>query len=244
VLQLQHPIGVLFSQALRLNPTCFRRSESDPDPLLGETTALADILSGLLPTTNMKEKKLNGAGTGFDPSGLFGFVEQQCSAMDYLVLEDLGAELADYISIEGPTVTYWHCKSGSPAVGASGLHEVVGQALKNLSVVRATEAEFKRLAGKWKGNWNNNASIPRLRKGLSVPGFMAALQSAMASANYRPRVVLVVGGLEANAMKKALGRLQPGTPTPANVTQALWLLSTFVDACKEQGAEVEVICEP
>lgn len=73
---------------------------------------------------------------------------------------------------------------------------------------------------------------------------MAALQSAMASANYRPRVVLVVGGLEANAMKKALGRLQPGTPTPANVTQALWLLSTFVDACKEQGAEVEVICEP
>jgi hypothetical protein len=139
-------------------------------------------------------------------------------------------------------VTFYHCKGGHTDVGASCLHEVVSQATKTLGFLTASTAELERRASKWSGLWNQT-SVPRLRRGATVAAFIAAFSQAVAAPQATRRVVLVTSSLSKSAVTQAFHALdgQGGVPEAVHV---LWLLSGFVDQCRNIGAVPEIVCRP
>lgn len=211
--------------------------------LLGNREALLRMLSPSLPVNAAAEK--GHSGRRFKQSSLFGFVvNKESEADDFLVCEDIGSELADFIGVDSGRhqVSFYHCKGGTIDVGASGLHEVVSQATKNLGFMTASMAELERRAERWSGSWNNT-KVPRLQRGASVAGFVAAFARAVAAPQATRRVVLVTSSLSKSALEQAFADLgtQRGSPEAIHV---LWLLSGFVDLCRSVAAIPHVVCRP
>ncbi len=211
--------------------------------LLGNRNSLLEVLAPDLPAEARVEKRyIRG---GFSPESLFGFVVSTASAADlFLVCEDIGTELADFIGVDPrrQQITFYHCKGGGTDVGASGLHEVVSQATKNLGFMTASTAELERRAGRWNGRWNRT-QLPRLQRGTTVAAFIAAFAQAVAAPQATRRVVLVTSSLSKSAVSLAFDALgsHGGAPEAVHV---LWLLSSFVDQCRNVGAVPHVICRP
>jgi len=211
--------------------------------LLGNRDSLLDVLTPALPATATVEK--GHAGGQFTPDSLFGFVVNSASAADqFLVCDDIGTELADFIGVapQQHQVTFYHCKGGQTDVGASGLHVVVSQATKNLGFMTASKAELERRAARWKRRWNHT-TILRLQRGATVKAFIAAFSRAVAAPQGTRRVVLVTSSLSKHAVTQAFTKLsvQGGSPEAVHV---LWLLSGFVDQCRNMGAVPQVLCRP
>ena len=211
--------------------------------LLGNRASLLEVLTPTLPATAAIEK--GHAGGLFTPDSLFGFVVNAASAADqFLVCEDIGTELADFIGVapHEHQVNFYHCKGGQIDVGASGLHEVVSQATKNLGFMTASTAELERRAGRWNGQWNQT-NLPRLQRGATVAAFIAAFSRAVAAPQATRRVVLVTSSLSKSAVTQAFTALggPGGSPEAVHV---LWLLSGFVDQCRNVGAVPQVVCRP
>jgi hypothetical protein len=208
--------------------------------LLSSSETLTEILDPLLPANTSGEKTNNG--NRFDHLSLFGFTQQLSADADFVICDDYGTEWADYITIGLNQVTFYHCKSTTTIVGASGLHEVVSQAIKNLGLLSAEREELNRRKNRWEGYWLNTA-IRRLQKGHSVTDFIEKFIALVATPNYRPKVVLIVSGLSKRAVVEAFDALRAGNPPGFHVPQLLWILSLFVDACRLAGAEARVVCE-
>ena len=211
--------------------------------LLGNRDNLLGVLTPTL-APGARDEKGHAQGQ-FTPDSLFGFVVNQGSAGDeFLVCEDIGTELADFIGIapRQHQVTFYHCKGGQTNVGASGLQEVVSQATKNLGFMTASPAELERRAARWNGRWNQT-TVPRLQRGATVEAFISAFSRAVAAPQATRRVVLVTSSLSKVAVTEAFEALgqQGESPEAAHV---LWLLSGFVDQCRSIGAVPEIVCRP
>jgi hypothetical protein len=211
--------------------------------LLASRTALLEVLSGELPPDANVEK--GEANDRFARESLFGFVVDRVSAKDhYLVCDDLGAEWADFIGVSTAQqqITFYHCKGGRVEVGASGLHEVVSQAAKNLGYLTASAAELNSRRAKWESNWKATP-IPRLQRGATVAEFVAAFETAVAAPQATRRVTLVTAALSKVAVARAFADIDLDSPRP-EVLHVLWLLSVFVDQCRGIGAVPEIVCRP
>lgn len=211
--------------------------------LLGNRDSLLGMVSPSLPATAEREK--GDEDDHFTEDSLFGFVVANASAGDaFLVCEDMGAELADFIGIDSRShqVTFYHCKGGNTDVGASGLHEVVSQASKNLGFMTASKAELDRRSARWSGLWSNTA-VPRLQRGASVAAFIDAFSHAVAAPQATRRVVLVTSSLSKSALAHAFAAIDGPAGSPVAV-HVLWLLSAFVDQCRSVGAIPHIICRP
>ena len=211
--------------------------------LLASRGALLEVLSGRLPPSARIEK--GEANDRFTEDSLFGFVVDHASANDqYLVCDDIGAEWADFIGVSTAQhqITFYHCKGGSIEVGASGLHEVVSQAAKNLGYLTASAAELNSRSAKWEGNWNAT-QVPRLQRGPAVADSVGAFANAVAAPQATRRVMLVTSSLSKAAVAQAFDNMDVHSPR-AKVLHLLWLLSIFVDQCKSIGAVPEIICRP
>jgi hypothetical protein len=210
---------------------------------LASRGALLGILSGRLPADSTVEKAR--ANNRFAAGSLFGFVADQASVDDqYLVCDDMGAEWADFIGVStvAHQITFYHCKGGSVDVGASGLHEVVSQAAKNLGYLTASAAELESRSVKWEGGWKETP-IPRLQRGRAVADFVAAFAKAAAAPQATRRVTLVTSSLSKAALAHAFDNIDVDSPR-AEVLHVLWLLSVFVDQCRSVGAVPEIVCRP
>lgn len=211
--------------------------------LLASRAALLEVLSGGLPAgANIEKGEVNDR---FAADSLFGFVVDHASADDqYLVCDDMGAEWADFIGVSAARhqITFYHCKGGRVDVGASGLHEVVSQAAKNLGYLTASASELQSRSAKWEGNWKRT-SIPRLQRGAAVADFVAAFAKAVAAPQATRRITLVTSSLSKTAVAHAFNEIDVDS-TKAEVLHVLWLLSVFVDQCRSLGAVPEIICRP
>jgi len=211
--------------------------------LLGSRIALIEALAGRLPPDASIEKSSDAAQ--FLHASLFGLVVTAESMRDdFLVCDDLGTEWADFIGVSTAhhEITFYHCKGGDTDVGASGLHEVVAQATKNLGYLTATPAELEGRREKWAGSWNNT-QIPRLQRGASADAFVAAFAKAVAAPQATRRVTLVTSSLSKAAVAAALEDVANGTSWP-EALHVLWLLLGFVDQCRTIGAVPEIVCRP
>jgi hypothetical protein len=211
--------------------------------LLASRSALLEVLSDRLPPNASVEK--GEANDRFDADSLFGFVVDHASANDqYLVCDDMGTEWADFIGVSTAQhqITFYHCKGGQVDVGASGLHEVVSQAAKNLGYLTASTAELESRSAKWERDWRDTA-IPRLQRGAAVADFTAAFVKAVAAPQATRRVTLVTSSLSKAAVTRAFDDIDISSPR-AEVFHVLWLLSVFVDQCRSIGAVPEIVCRP
>src|SRR5690606_20630366 len=150
-----------------LNKSCFqdRAGRSEVDSILKCLTPIPSF------ATVLSEKgEPSGADTDFDASSLFAKVEQLHSRDDYVFCDDLGNEWADHISLNlrSACVAFIHSKHAKKASNsASAMHEVVGQAVKNLGSMHFTYSAFSdKVNFKFKKTYSRTM-IPRTRRGNS-----------------------------------------------------------------------------
>lgn len=211
--------------------------------LMGSRQSLLDVLDGVLPGGTGVEKDEDGQR--FAAASLFGFVVKTASVPDdLLICDDMGSEWADFVGVStgDHRVSFYHCKGGHVDVGASGLHEVVAQATKNLGYLTASSAELDARKDRWNGQWNQRP-IARLQRGASVEDFIGGFAKAVVAPQATRRVVIVTSSLSKAALTEAFDDLDHNTPPPA-VVQVLWLLSTFIDQCRTVGAVPHILCRP
>lgn len=135
---------------------------------------------------------------------------------------------------------FLHCKHGNPTTGASAFQDVIGQALKNLGRIQSTPSVFK---DKLSAIQTNNpqwgpTQIERLRGGGAWPAFQMAVDTLLVDPDVSKEVHLVV-----SMLSKASFDAAAMAPTP-HFIQQLWLLSSFVNSCREMGGRPVIVCSP
>jgi hypothetical protein len=177
----------------------------------------------------------------FVDDSIFRIVETSLAVADsHLWCCDLGDEWADYIGVGTGSVTFYHCKHGTPTTGASDFQIVVGQALKNLARVKFRQDEMQAKLGRAQSREHWGATqIPLLaRTNGGWPALENDLSTAVADPNTTWCVALVVTALSLEAFNAAAAN---PTPTP-HFIQLVWLLSAFVSACRERDAQPLIYC--
>jgi hypothetical protein len=186
----------------------------------------------------------------FSNDSLFYFVEKHLTAnSDYVLCDDLGNEWADYISIKShETISFFHAKHGEKGMSASKFHEVISQAQKNLGNIFATEKELNRKRQKWDRLYMlkdyPNSNIKRLRKGANTRYATEMYLKTLFAPNSRKEVFLVVDFISFTELKRELQKLQKGQRAQNEAVQILWLISSFVLACKEVNVDAYITCLP
>jgi len=179
--------------------------------------------------------------TKFEEDSIFGILETSLAANDHdLWCCDLGDEWADYIGVGAKSVTFYHCKHGSPTRGATAFQIVTAQALKNLARIkfRREEVQAKISAARRRQYWGQT-QIPLLaRGGGGWPALEENLLAAVAEPTTQWRVALVVTAFSLDDYHAEATRQDP---TP-HFIQLVWLLAAFVTACRERDAQPVVYC--
>jgi hypothetical protein len=197
-------------------------------------------------TTTTGEK--NPEQTGFGNDSVFHVVETQLAAnAGALLCDDLMDEWADYVEFSYdenlPRLVFYHCKHGDLTTSASKFQDVIGQAVKNLSRLHASYAEFEaRWSGSWNGRYTAAHPFPRLRIGdpATVPDEM---RQVVNSARTQREVVLVVSFMSKATLTAELNDLRRGEARP-HISQLLWFLSGFVGSCREHSVLPKIVCQP
>ena len=174
---------------------------------------------------------------------------REFGAVELLFCDDMQTEVADFVfaDFSRRKIAFAHAKHGSGnKVSASALHEVVGQALKNLSVVSRGGGKPAHLS-RWNraAKWNNTA-IRRWRKGAkSLPENEKLWSRIRAEILDHPNgtveVWLVLGAtLRSDILIEQMRSQKKRT---AVTGQVLRLLAGLHSACAEQVVDLKVFCD-
>lgn len=186
--------------------------------------------------------KRKASDKDFVKDSIFKFVENRYSAeMDYLILDDLGDENADYIAIKTKQkVRLIHCKAGKEKFSATAFQDVVGQAMKNLNFF-VKKVEFEKKLQGWRKKYAKT-KISRIRKGESKTIVKDLLSTF--SGNFDREVYLVVNFLSVKTITEELRKMADGEQAKRATAHLLWLLSSLKNSCQERGAKIYIICKP
>jgi hypothetical protein len=226
----------------------FRRNDLMAEIRLLER--LIEPVAGLDSATSEKGDWKNGKkdpyparASAFRKNSTFFVLEEQIAkADDHVLCGDLGDEWADYLVLDKNkrVLSFCHCKAGDISPGGSAFHIVVGQALKNLGRVQVVplylkekldEAESRRVWGQTK--------IRLLRRAADTwPAFKASVREFVLNPVGRWEVCLVVTMLS----KKRFIAEARANPMSPEFIQQVWLLTAFVNSCREKGAMVRIYC--
>jgi hypothetical protein len=180
--------------------------------------------------------------TQFPGDSVFGIVEQMYAPFEWLYCGDLGDEWADFVCVKNGTLMFLHCKHGTTTTGGADFQDVVGQGLKNLGRVQSTPSAFRaklqQVSSTAASRRWGNTQIERLRGGADWQGFRAAVDQVLANPDARREVHLVVTMMSNGAFEAAAG-----APMPYFIQQ-VWLLSSFINSCREMGARPVIVCKP
>jgi len=221
--------------------------------------------------------------TAFPLDSLFSAI---CSlavpTSDWLLCDDSKKEWCDFLSLDRPTdpssgtaprICWYHAKvssvkkSSGAALGtkngshsASGLQEVVGQAIKNLSRLRfdSQHADVIVHAAEWAENyvWPEGNVQTKIKKILKSPQstqpwtgkqkvhkFLKEFSIAQRNPNTLAEVAIVVPHYKKSTLETAFKRI--GTVNVKRTDpQIFWLLSGFMQSCLEVGARPVIYCRP
>jgi hypothetical protein len=113
--------------------------------------------------------------------------------------------------------------------------------LKNLGRVRSTPDEFAaKIVRSWERNYWRETKIRRMRDPSKTgPAFAEGLKELLADPDSGREVHLVVNMLSL-ASFDAIDRVNP----PPHFLQVNWLLSAFLNSCREAGAKAVIVCSP
>lgn len=192
----------------------------------------------------------SNASIAFTADCIFNFTETRIiHDADYSFLDDLGNEWADFIKLKGNTLSFIHAKFGDSNLSASSFHDVVGQALKNIGNMTPSNEQIDMKAIHWTNTFNIagfNTAITRMRNGDTIPNAIDTYKKLLLNPNLKREIILVVNFISRIQLRDSLHKLRAGTPfgEKNQVIQILWLLSSLINSCQENGIGVHIICKP
>ena len=181
----------------------------------------------------------------FDSDSVFGVMESYYKKSDYVFCDDLGDEWADHIVFNRKdfSVSFVHSKHGDVSRSASNLHDVVGQAIKNIGNMDIDLRAFNRKYDDKILNNYRDGKMPRVRKSLRGD-FKSYLAEMRQDYRFNKRCVICCSFLSKGVVEREFGKLQRGVRVPGNITQMFWILSSFIHAAKEAGVSPVIYCQP
>lgn len=220
--------------------------------LISYIDSFIEALNGRTELNAVVSEKGNftNTSTDFTTNSIFGFVESRViHDADFSFLDDLGNEWADFIKIKANTLTFIHAKHGDSQFSASKFHDIVGQALKNIGNMTPSNEQLDAKAIIWRNTYNidgTNTAITRLRRGANLADGIIAYKKLLLNPNLKREIVLAVNFISRAQLRDRLNRIKTGASFSEKnqVVQILWLLSSLINSCQENGIGVHIICKP
>ena len=187
----------------------------------------------------------------FHQDSIFRIIVDRIAGRDELLIcDDLGDEWADFIGIDGTsqpkTISFYHAKHDPLTLGASALHIVVSQAIKNLGRINPSSDEITAKLPKWERAYRNDTAETSIRRVLrgDIARVPEQIRSALLAPDTIRRVFIVTSSLSRKEVEQVFTRLNAGeAPTP-HFVQLYWLLMSYFSACTEKGAFPYLVCQP
>lgn len=198
----------------------------------------------MLTKTVSEKGKLIKENVRFSENTLFDFIENYLSNSDYLICDDLGHEIADYISLSEDTeINLYHAKSDhNKNLSASAFHVVVSQALKNLgSIIDVNKMDLENKRKVWKEKYGNT-KIDKFHTRIPGKNVDTAIE-VLQKNNVNPLVIKKVWLVVDFISKQELERQIANGPSKIAI-QVIWLLSCFISECSEAGVKPIIACKP
>ncbi len=202
--------------------------------------------------TEKETEKITKEMTSFPDTSLFKHIENIYNTGDSIsICDDLGNEWADHIIITAKEISYIHEKYiNKKSLGASYFHEVISQAIKNLMYINATTEDY---LDKYDRSWSGYYANSRIKlfnitgkTNLSPKEEKENLKTILNKLNTNPnaskKVILATPFLSKKDLLEQLHSLTMGNSVRAHIYQLLWLLSSFIGICRENGIKVEILC--
>lgn len=184
--------------------------------------------------------------TAFGSDSIFNKVEQIHAGDDYIFCDDLGTEWADHISVNLKTacVAFIHSKHAKkPSNSASALHEVVGQAVKNLGNMHFNFASFShKVNSKFKRPYSNT-QIHRTRIGNPAQ-INSDIKNLLADHRLHRKCIVACSSLSKRNVEIEFEKMKRGVSVKGNVTQLFWILSSFIHSSQGSSSVPIVYCKP
>ena len=214
------------------------------------------ILNLLVPVKNMEtvtsEKgKFTAMSDKFSTDSMFDLVENVHKDDDYIFCDDLGNEWADHITFnkQDSCISFIHSKHGSKTTSASKLHDVVGQAIKNLGYMYFSTSDFlQKYRVKLKKNYVSNSKtgstrtrIKKIRKGdpKNIKNYLDDLSKDV---KLHRKCILSCSFISKKEIAYEFKKLKRKQAVKPHVIQLLWILSSFSHAVKEVNAVPLIYC--
>lgn len=196
--------------------------------------------------------------SGWDPCSLFGILDDLGAALglaehfgnpDVVICDDMRTEASDFIFAEQAEkrVIFVHAKASAQKrpYSASALHEVCGQATKNINYLGMFNQARPPNLSAWEKGWPDERQrkvARRIRRGPSSADEAWALIQSIVQHPWAQREVWLFLGqiLSKSQLEEHLGR---GVPTPEAV-QAAYLLHGTMTTVASIGATLRVFCYP
>lgn len=203
---------------------------------------------GLENINSEKEKPHLATLDRFPSESLFYKVEEYFST-GILICDDMNDEWADHINITSKEISLIHSKfTSKDSYGASKMHDVVSQALKNIARVHATVDEYQ---NKYNNKWQNKyelTQINRLRKdgrddNIQFQDIKEALIKIHSKPNARKKIYLATPFFSKKELELELNKFISNTQTNVHYFQLIWLLSTFISSCQDYGVNPYILCK-
>lgn len=202
---------------------------------------------------NAKSEKgtFNQDSVNFSDDSIFDILEKRLRRLKYtdIICDDLGNERADYIALDENRLGFFHAKykqvdSDRGKKSASVLHDVVGQALKNLVFLDNIENII--LDRVYQNKWSNKyptTQIERIRESAnSSNSIVERIKETNRQINVQKYMVLVVNFISKSEISDYIQN--PSTNTNTQIQQIIWLLSSFISTCQEMNIIPQIICKP
>jgi hypothetical protein len=222
------------------------------DPSLGDGTHFLSYLrtDQRLNAATSEKGRFTALHTAFDPDSIFGVVADRIAAQDeILICDDLGDEWADFIGInpssQPKTISFYHAKHDDLTLGASALHIVVSQAIKNLGRLSLSPEAIDAKLPRWRMayvNDNVDTRIQRVIRGDAVT-IRDTITTALSSPDTIRRVFIVTSSLSRRRVEERFVAIRGGEAPRPHFVQLYWLLMSFYSACAEVGAYPYVVCQ-
>lgn len=224
------------------------------------TSEIESILAMLHPQKDIEkiqsEKGTFKAGQKhFSKGSMFHFVEKLHSKDDYIFCDDLGDEWADHLVINSKeySISFIHSKYSKDVTNsASQLQDVVGQGIKNLGNMHFTSKQivFKNsnsLAGFYKSGKGANGegtgvqtNISRIRK--SSGNIENDINLILKNPKLHRKCILACNFISKSYIEAEFNKIKQGQKVRGNITQWLWILSSFSHAAKDAGVFPMIYC--
>ncbi len=197
-------------------------------------------------TATSEKGDVSAISTEFDPSSLFAKVECIHRKDTYVFCDDFGTEWADHITIDlsAARVTFIHSKHAKKSSNsASALHEVIGQAIKNLGSMHFTATTFsakvnQKFNKKYRGSQIDRTRIGNYKKANSD------VKVLLADPRLHRKCVVACSSLSKGDVTAEFQKLKRGLPVKGHITQLFWIISSFIHSCQGNACYPAVYCKP